>query len=210
MEVDEKANNSIEKLPVIQDGLDVMMKKKDAPQGQDRRSERLKKDANLTTMEKVGKVAQKMNLEGNPQNPNSFSVLSVDEVVHISSEMGVVIEDDDFATCNLLKDLEIARNDLYQKQNEQKLGPQTESVEVIPEGNNIPKLEWLHEESFESEDFILVESRKKRRKNKRFVKISPNKRGRNQDQEILGLRSNRGRKPNTTFPSKCSKQNKKS
>jgi hypothetical protein len=118
VEVDEKANNSIEKLPVIQDGLDVMMKKKDAPQGQDRRSERLKKDANLTTMEKVGKVAQKMNLEGNPQNPNSFSVLSVDEVIHISSEMGVVIEDDDFATCNLLKDLEIARNDLYQKQNE--------------------------------------------------------------------------------------------
>jgi tetraacyldisaccharide-1-P 4'-kinase len=161
-------------------------------------------------MEKVGKVAQKKNLEGNSQNPNSFSVLSVDEVIHISSEMGVVIEDDDFATYNLLKDLEIARNDLYQKQSEQKLGPQTESVEVIPEGNNIHELEWLHEESSESEDFILVESRKKRNENKRSVKISPNKRGRNQDQAILSLRSNRGRKPSNAFSSKCTKQKKKS
>jgi hypothetical protein len=37
-----------------------------------RRSERLKKDANLTTMEKIEKVVQKNNLEGNPKTSNSF------------------------------------------------------------------------------------------------------------------------------------------
>lgn len=103
---------------------EVKKKKKVIQQGQERRrSERLMKDSSLTTMEKVGMVAKKRNLEGNQTNSNSFSVLSIDEVVHISSEMGIVIDDSAFDTCNLLKDLETARNDLYQKQFEQKKGP---------------------------------------------------------------------------------------
>lgn len=210
MEVDKIVNDYVQVLSEAQVIPEVINMKVDAQQGQGRRrSERLKKDSNSTTMEKVEKVAQKKNLEGNPSNSNSFSVLSVDEVVHITSEMGIVIEDDDFDTCNLLKDLEIARNDLYEKQIEQKVGPQTESVEVTQGDSNIPELEWLQEESSEPEDFILVESRKKKRENKRSVKISPNKTGRNKDQEIFGMRGNRGRKPSTDLPSKCSKQKKK-
>jgi hypothetical protein len=80
---------------------------------------RLKKDANLTTLEKTERAAQKKNLEGNPKPSNSFAVLSIDDISHISSEMGVVMDSDAFDTCNLLNDLEKARNDLYLKQLQQ-------------------------------------------------------------------------------------------
>jgi hypothetical protein len=44
--------------------------------------------------------------------------------------------------------------------------PQTESVEVSNPVNSILALEWMQEESSETDDFILVESRKKKRKEK--------------------------------------------
>jgi hypothetical protein len=86
----------------------------------ERRSERLKKDANLTTLEKTERAPQRKNLEGSPKIFNSVVVSSVDDISHISSDMGVVIDSDVFDTCNLLNDLEKARSDLYLKQLEKK------------------------------------------------------------------------------------------
>jgi hypothetical protein len=42
------------------------------------------------------------NLEGNPSNCNSFSVLPVEEIAHVTSCMGIIVEDDNFATFNLM------------------------------------------------------------------------------------------------------------
>lgn len=100
---------------VIPEAKNAPSKMKNKPQAQERRrSERLKKDAHLSTVEKVENNAVKKNLEGKPSSSNSFSVLSVEEVVDISASMGVIIEENDYATCDILKELESARFDLYQ------------------------------------------------------------------------------------------------
>ena len=127
-----------------------------------RRSERLKKDTMLNTMEKVEKRAQKANLAGNSSNYNSFSVLPNEDIAAITSCMGIVVEEEDFDTFNVIKDLEKVRDDLYHKQLCKNKNPQTESVEGDHEESDVLAIEWHKDESSEIEDFILVESRKKR------------------------------------------------
>ena len=56
-------------------------------------------------------------------------------------------------------------------------------------------LEWIQEESSEADDFILVEFRKKKRENRKNVKISPSFKGKRLAQESPGLSKPRGRKP---------------
>ncbi|XP_066354675.1 uncharacterized protein [Miscanthus floridulus] len=176
---------------------------KEAHQIQERiKSERLKKDTCLSTME-VERARIKKNLEGNSSTTNLFSVLSIDEIIHTTSEMGVVLDNNDFDTFNLLNDLENARNDLYQKQLDQKQKSQTDTVETEQKEGST-----MQEESSEPEDFILVESRKKRRENRKNLKISPLKQGRRQDQEDPGLTKKRGRKP-CIAPSSRNPRNKK-
>lgn len=134
---------------------------------------RLKKDTSLNTMEKVEKQAKKRNLEGNLPTTNAFSALPIEEIVNTVSDMGISMNHDDFATFDLLQTLEVARDDMYLKQCEKNQASQTESVE-IPEISEAPlQLEWMHEESSESEDFILVESRRRKREKRKTVKFSP-------------------------------------
>jgi hypothetical protein len=83
---------------------------------QERRSERLKKITPLTNLEEMERNVQEANLEGIYSNYNSFSVLLDDDISHITSCMGIVVEDNNFDTFNLIRDLEKARDDLYQKQ----------------------------------------------------------------------------------------------
>jgi hypothetical protein len=54
------------------------------PPSPSRKSDRLKKTTTLTTMEKNQKMAKKRNIEGNPSCSDSFSVLTINEVVNIS------------------------------------------------------------------------------------------------------------------------------
>jgi hypothetical protein len=68
----------------------------------------------------------------------------------------------------------------------------------------------LQEESSEPEDFILVESRKKRRENRKSLKISLLKQGNRQDQEDPGLLKRKGRKPHLAPPPRNPKNKKKS
>jgi hypothetical protein len=65
--------------------------------------------------------------------------------------------------------------------------PQTESVEGNIEEEKVSKLIWLDDDSSESEDFILFESRKKRRQNKSSIKISPGIEKKKNVQEELGM-----------------------
>jgi len=96
-----------------------------------RRSERLKKDTVLTTMEKIEKAGAKKNLEGNSTTTNSFSILSVDDIIHTTTDMGILVDSNNFDTFDLINELENARNDLYHKQIEQKKKSQTDTVEIF-------------------------------------------------------------------------------
>jgi hypothetical protein len=100
-----------------QDNSEPEVAVKDQQVQERRRSEILKKDTSLTTMEKTEIAGAKKNLEGNSLKSNSFAVLSIEEIIHTTSEMGVMLDVNDLATFDLLDDLETARNDLYQKQN---------------------------------------------------------------------------------------------
>lgn len=90
-------------------------------------------------------------------------MLPTGDIVHISANMGVNINHDDFETFELIRDLEKARDDLYMKQCENNKTYQTETVEIVGNNSNLLELEWLNEESSEPEDFLLVESRKKKK-----------------------------------------------
>ena len=81
-------------------------------------------------MEKVEKLAKKRNLEGNLSSSNSFSTLPIEEIVHTASDMGIAVKHDDFATFDLLKTLEMARDDLYVKQCEQNETSKSKTVET--------------------------------------------------------------------------------
>jgi len=129
------------------------------------------------------------------------------DIVHISANMGVNINHDDFETFELIRDLEKARDDLYMKQCENNKTYQTETVEIVGNNSNLLKLEWLNEESSEPEDFLLVESRKRRRENKKIRRYSPLVRNKKLDQEDPG--QPKKRRPCKANPSQNSKSRKK-
>lgn len=172
-----------------------------------RRSDRLKKETTMTTMEKNERMARKRNLEGNQWVSNSFTALPIDVFSSITADMGVDTCGNCLETFNLVKNLEQARDDIYQRQNESKAATQTESVESA-QLNDSSSVEWLHEETSETDDFILVESRKKERENRKKLKVSPCSKGLWQDQENPGLPKIRGRKPKAP-PSKNRKNKNK-
>lgn len=84
------------------------------------------------------------------------------EIVSIASDMGIIIPDSDFDKIDFMKDLELARHNLDNKS--KKVISQEIVDEVIEpyENNNIPLFDWVNEDS-EEENFILVQSKKKKR-----------------------------------------------
>jgi hypothetical protein len=96
--------NEANKMKKIDEDREVI---KEVQQVNMKRSERLKKDANLSTMEKVERESLEKNVEGNSQKTNSFVVLSSNDITHVTAKMGIVIDNDIFDTCNLLNDLEL-------------------------------------------------------------------------------------------------------
>jgi hypothetical protein len=143
-------------------------------------------------MEKGEKLAKKWNLEGHSSSSNSFSILPVEEIVHTASDMGIVVKYDNFATFDLLKTLEMARDDLYVKQCGQNETSKSEIVETQPSADVPLRLEWLHDESSDIEDFILVESRKKKERKEKSVRFSPSNNAKGKVQENPGLPKKRG------------------
>lgn len=97
-----------------------------------RTSARLQKDILLTTDDKTTRMGKKRNLEGtNLTSENSFNVLSDNEIVQMSSGMGVIIDDANFTVIDLMKDLEIARHCLADKKI---LPPEISHIDDTPLG----------------------------------------------------------------------------
>jgi len=110
---------------------------------QDRRmSERFKKDITLTTKEKNERMARKRNLEGTCSNQNMFSILSIEVITDLATDMEVEVDNSDFGTFDLLKDLECARHDLFVKQKENEQIPQTEIVGESEQISSPLQIEW--------------------------------------------------------------------
>jgi len=62
------------------------------------------------------------------------------------------------------------------------------------EGPEQLQLEWLQEETSEPDDFIVVQSKKRKKESRRNLKISPNNRRGRKVQEDPRLPNNKGRK----------------
>lgn len=114
----------------------------------------------MQKLEKVGDTAinrmKKRDSEGmkvpNPQN--QFSALSDTAIVLCAALMGVQIPDDDFATLDVLRELELSRNLLKDKYNDANPPKITISDGL---GNDVPlSLSWDDNIRDEEEPFILV------------------------------------------------------
>lgn len=81
----------------------------------ERRSECLQKDIHLTTLEKNEDYAKKRCMEGNSDTSHSLSRIENAQLNDLAKNMCVVIHDANFATFDIIKDLEAARNFLYNK-----------------------------------------------------------------------------------------------
>lgn len=115
-------------------------------------SSRLRKDLILTTEDKTLHMGKKRNLEGtNLNNENSFSVLADDDIMHLYGNMGITIDESNFAAIDLVKELEIARHSLADK----KIAPLETSNFVEP------ILEVLEEEVSEVESTTILTQRRK-------------------------------------------------
>jgi hypothetical protein len=94
---------------------------------------------------------------------NSFSILSNDKISAIPADMGVKISLDNLDIVDIMKDLELARLAL---DTVKCVKPHVPIIEEYPvnevEASDVPLLEWLDDDS-EVEQFILVQSSKKRR-----------------------------------------------
>jgi hypothetical protein len=110
--------------------------------------------------EKNRRMAVKRNLEGNSCIPKSnFSCLSSNEIIDISKKMGVNMNDQNMESIELLKEMELARQCLGQKKNE--ILQKKEEDNMTKQNDEFIGIQD-HEES-ETDDFILVQSRKKKR-----------------------------------------------
>jgi hypothetical protein len=106
-----------------------------------------------------GDALKKRTLEGTLNSHNSFAALDNELIVNMASKMGVDIPELHFDSIDIMKDLEIARHALDRIKIKDIPTPVIEEIEVAHD-KGIPLLEWLHEDS-ESENFTIVQSRKK-------------------------------------------------
>jgi hypothetical protein len=109
---------------------------------------------------------KKRTLEGkNVPNKNSFSVLSSDIISQLAANMGVSVSEANFDTIDIMKDLECARQALDKVKFKKCPEP---CDEIIPTDSivneEVPLLEWVDNDS-EAEQFTLVQSRKKKKRN---------------------------------------------
>jgi hypothetical protein len=114
-------------------------------------------------------------LEGtNLSCSNSFVVLDNDNICAMAEEMGVAILDMHFDTVEIMRDLELARHALDKQKTVEILDP-NDSIpeEEIAVKVEFPMFEWI-EEGSESEQFTLVQSKKKK-KRKQTLLENPSK-----------------------------------
>jgi len=139
------------------------VKKQKIVQVEKRRSERLKREIHVTTQEKMEAMAKKRCLEGNSEKPTAIAAVNNDQLKCLAKDMSVMVHDDNFATFNLIKEIEAARQCLYDKQ--VKRNPSTicdTSTELVENDENAC-IKWYDDDSIESEDFMVKYSKEKRK-----------------------------------------------
>lgn len=94
--------------------ISLMDVPKDQPKER-RRSDRLLKDIIMTTQEKTDLMAKKRNLKGNTTSTSMFSNLHHDDLHVISKKMGVIVEIENSNSFDILKEIETARMNLFNK-----------------------------------------------------------------------------------------------
>ena len=96
-----------------------------------------------------------------PNSKNQFSAPSDSAIILCASLMGVQILDDDFAAIDILRELELSRNLLHDKNND--VNPPKITINDGL-GNDVPlSLEWDEDSRDIEEPFILVQSKNKKR-----------------------------------------------
>jgi hypothetical protein len=124
-------------------------------------------------MEQAAALTKKRNLEGNsipPPSSNSFGVLSNNEIMVRSSLMVIDMPSNNFERIDVLKELEVARNNMAQKN--EKLHDSSFVLHHDHSKQTPLCLTWLDDEEID-ESFTVVSSRKSRKNSsKKVVKIS--------------------------------------
>jgi hypothetical protein len=121
----------------------------------------------------------------------SHKLSNVDNSVlnNLAKSMGVVTSNEIFATYDIIKDLEVARNCLYSKQQKPvNESTSTKIVEFILENDNSFDFE-ITEDNSDVEGMMVQQSNKKKAVGKKKVKFSIG--GRKHDQEVLGSQDSR-------------------
>jgi hypothetical protein len=108
----------------------------------------------------------------------------------LAKNMGVLVSDTQFATFDMLKELEIARNCLHSKQNNKfKLNTCVEIAEFVPDEKQVICID-SSEEDFDLEEMLIQQSKEKSKFGKK-EKNSFSLGGRKQDQEDPDLLDSR-------------------
>lgn len=171
------------------------------PRVERRTSSRLRKEMALTTEDKITRMGKKRNLEGTNLNlENSFSVLEDNEIMQLSRNMGIEIDDSNFAAIDFMKELEIARHSLAKK----KIAP----IEVVIVED--PILEILEEETSDV-DTLSHCSPKRKGKPKNRLSLSGPQRNKRSKENPCSKKSKGGSQGNPDPPmdDKCKKAVKK-
>lgn len=120
----------------------------------ERRSERLVKDVILTTQEKNEAMARKRNVEGINVKTHSIVDMDNDVLGKLAKNMCVLVHDNAYATFDLLKDLESARNCLNDKH--AKLSKNNLGVEIVEFDPSIEIVLIEDEKSDEDPDLEML------------------------------------------------------
>jgi hypothetical protein len=117
----------------------------------------------LKKQETIKSQSKKRSLSGTNLNyHNSFAVLSNDNIACLACDVGVDISSMFFDTVEIMKDLEIVRHALDKSKRVPILDPNSlVHVDEVAPKDDIPLLEWLENDS-ESEQFTVVQSKKKK------------------------------------------------
>ena len=127
-------------------------------------SERNKTMANVNMMEKADVYSRKRNLEGTsipPPDNNSFAALSDSDLMLRAKKMGLNIPDNDFTAINLVRELEVARENLGDKIESSKQKENTLFIENNVGESTPLSMNWMEQDEVEEASFSVVERRKK-------------------------------------------------
>ncbi|KAE8774019.1 hypothetical protein D1007_53640 [Hordeum vulgare] len=109
---------------------------------------------------KAAAAVRKRNAEGTLHAHNSFDALSNQEMMLVSSKMGVIIPDNDFVNIDIIRELENFRNNNARVEREDVVEGEEDvnNISVINANGVVTPLElgWMEEGNLEEDDFTVT------------------------------------------------------